>query len=444
MDVDPVDMSATAAVAAIGNGELTSETLVEGCLARIEACEDTVGAWTFLDREFALSQARAADQARQLGRPTGPLHGIPVGIKDIFDTEDMPTEDGTPLHAGHRPAADATAVARLRQAGAIILGKTVTTELAAYTPGKTTNPHDPARTPGGSSSGSAAAVAAHMVPLAIGSQTAGSVIRPASFCGVFGFKPTRGLISRHNMLPLSRTLDQIGVFTRTVDDAALLAEALIGFDANDPDTRPRARPTLWKTARQEPPVTPHFGFVKGPAWDKAEDDTRDAFAELADHLGDDIEEITLPPVFADSLDWHSTIMAVEMAGNLEREYAQDGDRLSPRIREIIERGRAVLAVDYTHAVEAIAALNVLLLPVFERCDAILTPAAPGEAPLGLESTGDPAFCAMWTLCGLPAITVPLFEGANGMPMGAQLVGPRGDDARLLRTARWLAKSADSD
>jgi len=441
MDVDPVDMSATAAAAAIDNGELTSEVLVEGCLARIDAREETVGAWTFLDREHALSQARAADQAKLAGRATGPLHGIPVGIKDIFDTDDMPTEDGTPLHAGHRPSDDATAVARLRQAGAIILGKTVTTELAAYTPGKTTNPHDPARTPGGSSSGSAAAVAAHMVPLAIGSQTAGSVIRPASFCGVFGFKPTHGLISRHNMLPLSRTLDQIGVFARTVEDAALLAEALIGFDANDPDTRPRARPTLREVARQEPPVTPHFGFVKGPAWDRAEDDTREAFAELVDLLGDGAEEIALPPVFADALDWHRTIMESEMAGNLRREYEQGGDRLSPRIRELIERGRTILAVDYNDAVAAIEVLNLLLLPVFERCDAILTPAAPGEAPRGLENTGDPAFCAIWTLCGVPTVTVPLFEGANGMPMGAQLVGPRGDDSRLLRTARWLAESA---
>ena len=433
----PAELSAGAAAEAIRAGQLTSEELVQACLERIAETDAIVQAWTHLDPELALERAREADLARSEGRPLGPLHGVPVGVKDIFDTADMPTEDGTVLHAGRTPADDATAVSRLRRAGAVIMGKTVTTELAAYAPGKTRNPHDPERTPGGSSSGSAAAVAAHMVPLAIGSQTNGSVIRPAAFCGVYGFKPSHGLISRHRVLQLSRQLDQVGVFARSIEDAALLAQELMGFDEHDPDTAPKAAPNLVEIAAQEPPVTPNVAFVKSPVWEQAGDDTKEAFAELAEHLGDEVEEAELPAVFADAIEWHRTIMEADLARCLAPEYGRGKDKLSAILREMIERGQTTLAVDYNNAVDQIRVLRAALESIFERYDAILTPAAPGEAPKGLEATGSPIFCAIWTLCGLPAITLPILSGASGLPMGAQLVAPKGDDGRLLRTARWL-------
>ena len=434
-------ISATEAAAAIRAGKITSEELVRACLDRITALEEQIGAWAYLSPEYALEQARAADLAIQHGKALGPLHGVPVGVKDIFDTRDMLTEDGTVLHAGRQPAGDATAVSLLREAGAVILGKTVTTELAVYSPGKTRNPHDPERTPGGSSSGSAAAVAAGMVPLALGTQTNGSMIRPASFCGVYGYKPSYGRIPRHRVLQQSRPLDQIGVFARSVEDAALVAEAIMGFDDRDPDTQLRARPHLAETAAQDPPVEPRLAFVKTPVWDEADADTQEAFAELVAHLGKNVDEFQLPDIFDDAVAQHRSIMEADLARSFELEYERGKDKLSSILREMIERGQKVLAVDYNHAVSQIPVFNRALDKVFDWHDAILTPAAVGEAPVGLESTGSPIFCTIWTLCGMPAISLPLLQGANGMPMGVQLVGPRGDDALLLRTARWLVNRA---
>jgi Asp-tRNA(Asn)/Glu-tRNA(Gln) amidotransferase A subunit family amidase len=434
---DPTLMTALEAAEAIRAGRITSEALVSACLDRIAALEERIGAWAHLDPDHALQQARAADLARREGRALGPLHGVPVGVKDIFDTHDMPTEDGTVLHAGRRPLEDATAIALLRTAGAIILGKTVTTELAVFSPGKTRNPHDPRRTPGGSSSGSAAAVAAFMVPLAVGTQSNGSVIRPASYCGVYGYKPSHGLISRHLVLQQSRPLDQVGVFARTIDDAALIAEQMMAFDASDPDTHPRARPTLLKTAAEEPPVVPRLAFIKTPAWDRAEEDTKAAFAELVAHLGEDAGAFELPEMFHEAVELHRTIMEADLARSFEQEYALGKDRMSPVLREMIERGRQVLAVEYNRAMAQVPVYRRELEKVFEWHDAIITPATTGEAPVGLESTGSPIFCTIWTLCGMPAITLPLMQGSHGMPMGVQMVGAKGDDARLLRTARWL-------
>ena len=431
-------LSATDAARAIRDGAIGSEQLTEACLARVREVDDQVQAWAFLDPEHALNQARARDQARREGRPSGPLHGVPVAIKDIIDTEDMPTEDGCALHAGRTPVRDATVVAMLRAAGAVIFGKTVTTELATYAPGKTRNPHNPEHTPGGSSSGSAAAVAAGMVPLALGSQTNGSVIRPASFCGVYGFKPTHGLIPRTGVLKLSRTLDHVGVFARNLEDVALLCEQLIGWDEDDPDTRPRARPALVETACAEPPLPPQVAFVKGPAWERAGAEAKEALAELVAALGDQIFEVDLAESTSPALDYHRTIMESEMAANLDREWERGRERLSASLRAQLERGRAVTALDYQRALARIALLNAGLEDIFERCESIVTPAAAGTAPHGLESTGDPAFCSLWTLCGMPALNLPLMRGANGLPLGVQLVGPRGGDARLLRTARWLA------
>jgi len=432
-------LSASDAVHLIRQGAIDSAQLVEACLARVRETDTQVQAWAFLDPDHALAQARATDDLKRQGLPIGPLHGVPVGVKDIFDTADMPTEYGSVLYAGRTPSRDAAAVAMLRAAGVVIMGKTVTTEFATQAPGKTRNPHDPERTPGGSSSGSAAAVAAGMVPLALGSQTNGSVIRPAAFCGVLGFKPTHGLIPRHGMFMLSRTLDQVGVFARTVHDLALLAGQLVGYDERDPDTRPRARIPFAEVAAEEPPLPPMFAFVKTPHWERADEETKEAFGELIEHLGDRVEEVELFPSAAEAWQWHETIMEAEMAANLEREWKEGRDRLSDSLRAQLERGREVRAVDYQRAVARIWPIHKSFVELFEqRYDAILTPAAPGTAPKDLASTGDPSFCTLWTLCGMPAVSLPLLQGTNGLPLGVQLVGPRDGDARLLRTARWLA------
>jgi Asp-tRNA(Asn)/Glu-tRNA(Gln) amidotransferase A subunit family amidase len=436
-------LSATEAAARIGRGELKSEELVRSYLERIEAIEPQVQAWQHLDQDYALGQARHADSLRQRGAPTGPLHGVPVGIKDIIDTADQPTENGTPLYAGRRPDQDARVVALLRQAGAIILGKTVTTELAVYTPGKTRNPHNPEHTPGGSSSGSAAAVSAGMVPLAVGTQTNGSVIRPAAFCGIHGFKPSHGLIPRSGILCQSIPLDQVGGFARSVEDVALLCETMMDFDPGDPDSRPRARPRLAEAARSAPPVELRFAFVRSPVWDQAEEDTKEAFGELVDFLGERCEAVELPELFDKAVEWHTTILLADLAKSFAPEYARGREILSEKLVGLIEQGQRCLAVDYNQALDWRKVLNRGLAEVFERFDAILTPATPGEAPHGLDTTGNPIFCSLWTLCGTPAINLPLLQGSHGLPIGVQLVGARGDDARLLRTANWLAQHVEA-
>jgi Asp-tRNA(Asn)/Glu-tRNA(Gln) amidotransferase A subunit family amidase len=438
-------LSASEAARLIRAGMISSEELVEACLARVREVDPQVEAWTFLDADYALAQARALDELRLSGQAIGPLHGIPVGVKDIFDTADMPTENGSVIHAGRTPSRDATAVSRLRAAGAVIMGKTVTTEFAYFSPGKTRNPHNPEHTPGGSSSGSAAAVGSSMIPLALGSQTNGSTIRPAAYCGVIGFKPTHGLISRHGALALSRTLDHVGLFASSLDDIALLTEQIVGYDENDPDTRPRARVPFVEIAAEEPSLAPMFAFIKTPRWESADEDTREGFAEIIDGLGTQIEEVELFPSAGEAWQWHQSIMSAEMAYNLEREWRSGGARLSDQLRAQIERGREVRAADYLGALARIKLVNNSFIELFEqRYDAILTPAAAGAAPQGLAGTGDPSFCTLWTLCGMPALSLPLLQNSAGMPLGVQLVGPRYGDARLLRTARWLAKQVAAE
>ncbi|MGE0007129.1 MAG: amidase [Parvibaculaceae bacterium] len=431
-------LSASEAATAIRAGELTSVDLVQQCIDRIMKLEDGIRAWSFFDPAYALEQAREADRRRLAKAPLGPLHGVPVGIKDIFDTRDMPTENGTVLHAGRRPTQDATAVALLRAAGAVIMGKTVTTELAVYSPGKTRNPHDPDHTPGGSSSGSAAAVAAGMVPLAIGSQTNGSVIRPAAFCGVYGYKPTRGLVSLHGALAQSAPLDTIGVFARTIEDLGLIADQLTVFDGRDPNQITYAKTAMSDVIAQQPPTPPRIAFVKTPVWPKAAVETQQAFMRLAQSLGGHLTEIALPDSFGKAIDCHSVIMLSDLAKSFAREYDRGRDKLSPMLRGMIEDGQKRLVVDYNLALEQAARFYEGLEQIFADHDAILTPATAGPAPRGLDATGSPIFCTLWTLTGVPAISLPLLKGANGLPLGVQLVAARGDDARLLRTARWLA------
>ena len=416
-------LGAGALAEGIRNGAFSAEAVVRSCLERIAEADAAVQAWAFLDPELALQQARAADRHQASGAPLGPLHGVPVGIKDIIDTVDMPTENGTVLHAGRRPAKDAAVVARLRAAGAIIMGKTVTTELATYSPGKTRNPHHPEHTPGGSSSGSAAAVAAHMVPLAVGTQTNGSVIRPAAFCGVVGFKPSYGLINRDGILRQSPALDQVGVFARTPEDAGLLAENLC--DA-------AALPRWLEGAGAASQRLPRIAFVKTSIWGRTAFDAREALSGLASRLGGTVIEVEMPEAAAGAWEWQRIVMEAEIAANYDAEWKQGRDRLSDSLRSQIERGRAVTAVDYQHALERITVVNAAFESLYACCDVILTPAVAGTAPRGLDSTGDPAFCTLWTFCGMPALTLPLLRGTNGLPLGVQLVAPRYCDAQLLR------------
>jgi Asp-tRNA(Asn)/Glu-tRNA(Gln) amidotransferase A subunit family amidase len=437
-DEQLAQLTAAAAAARMAQGALASVELVGACLERIRQVEPSVQAWQFLDEAHALAQARAADERRRSGEPVGPLCGIPIGVKDIIDTADMPTENGTVLHKGRTPRADAAVVAKLRAAGAVIMGKTVTTECAYFNPGKTRNPHNPGHTPGGSSSGSAAAVAAQMVPLALGSQTAGSVIRPGAFCGDYAFKPTHGLIPRTGVLTLSRTLDHIGLFARSIDDLALLAEELVGWDASDPDTRPRARVPFRAIAAEEPPIEPMLAFIKTPHWERVDADAKEAYGELVQTLGGRIEEVELFPAAREAWDWQRTIMETEMAANLEPLWRSGKAQLSERLRGLIDRGCETRAIDYQRVLRSLPPMVEAFDQLFtERYDAILTPPALGTAPKGLGATGDPVFCVLWTLLGMPAVTLPLMRGANGLPLGVQLVGRRNFDARLLRTARWL-------
>lgn len=431
------ELSATEAAADIARGVASAEDYTRACLERIAATESEVQAFAHIDVEHALAQARALDRHKSDGGRLGPLHGVPVGIKDIFDTADYPTEFGNPQFAGRRPQADATAVRRLREAGAVIIGKTVTTEFAYFHPGKTRNPRDLNRTPGGSSSGSAAAVAAGMVPLAIGSQTNGSMIRPAAFCGVFGVKPTHGLISRAGALNLSRTLDHVGAFARSIEDLALILDVLVGTDAADPDSRGFTSPNFRAAAAEAPPLSPRFAFVRTPMWDKAEPETRAALEEFAREAG--VQEIDLPASYEGAWPALRAIMSVEMAFNLGA-YADQGE-VSKQFRDLVAGGRAVTAPQYLAALRDAKRYAEDLMYIFEQyADAIITPSARGIAPEGITATGDPVFCSLWTLVGFPALNLPLLGDSGGLPIGLQLVGAPGRDEKLLRTARALIAS----
>lgn len=421
----------------LASGALRAADLVRACLARIAELEPRVGAWAWIDEDHALAQAQRLDQWRQSGRAVGPLHGLPVGLKDIIDTKGIPTENGTPIDAGRVPSEDAWIVARLRAAGAIILGKTVTTECAFLHPGGTRNPHDLDHTPGGSSQGSAAAVAAGMVPLAVGTQTGGSVIRPAAFCGVVGLKPSFGMIPRTGILTQSPSLDTVGVFARSVADCALLAEAIAGHDPADPATEALPAPRLLDTALSPPPVAPVLAFLKPPGWDQADPQTVAAMQELAGLLAEQCFEVSIPGL-EDAAAIRRRINLAEMAKCYYALERRGRDRMSDILRAAMDEGKTVLARDYIAALDWRAVINAAAAPVFARCDAILCPAAPGPAPRGLADTGDAIFNGLWTLSGMPAVTLPVFTAENGLPMGIQLVGQRGNDARLLRTARWLA------
>ena len=431
------ELTLSAAARGIAAGELSSEALVTACLDQVARRDPEVQAWAYLDPEQALSQARAADAWQKSGAPLGPLHGVPIGIKDIIDMADMPTENGSPYFKGRQPAADATCVAALRAAGAVIMGKTVTTELATLSPPKTRNPHNVLHTPGGSSSGSAAGVASGMMPGALATQTGGSVIRPASFCGIYALKPTFGMISRTGVLLQSHTLDTIGVYGRSIEDLALMADCIAGFDPSDPSSYPQGPSRLAAVANEAPPALPPLAFVKGPAWDVADADTQQVFSSFVRSLGAHCRETELP-ILDKVIAWQRAVQSAENAAYYGSFVADDADVFTPALRQRIAAGRGVSAADYIPAIMARGNAAGEVEKLLESHAAIVMPAATGPAPADLGTTGDPIFNGMWTYLGLPAVTLPLLT-VRGMPLGVQLIGSRRDDGRLLRTARWLAQ-----
>jgi Asp-tRNA(Asn)/Glu-tRNA(Gln) amidotransferase A subunit family amidase len=418
-------------------GRSSVAEFIDRQLAFAGATDESIQAFAHFDPEVIRLQAVHLDAARSRGEDAGELFGIPVGVKDIIDTFDMPTAHGCPVLADRYPIADATVVQRLRQAGAVVFGKTATTEFATFTPAATRNPHRLTHTPGGSSSGSAAAVASGMVPVAIGSQTNGSVIRPASFCGVYGFKPSFGLIPRTGVLEQSPSLDHLGVFARTIDDLARVAEVLVGDDGHDPACQGVAPRRLLRACLSEPLVEPKFCFVRSPWWERMSTDAREACEAFVEHLSDRITVLELPPVVEAAVGWHATVNDAELALCVRRELRDRIDAASPALRDRVARGAALPVIDYLAAKDRIAHVCSAFDEYFERYDAILCPAALGSAPEGLASTGDPIMATVWTFGGLPALNLPLLTLSDGLPFGIQAVGSFRNDGRLLRSCRWL-------
>ena len=409
----------------------TAESYTRALLARIASLDGEIGAWIWLEPERALRAARLRDRRIRSGAKSGPLMGVPVGVKDIFATAGIPTQMGSPAFAGHVPGESAVVIERLEAHGAFVLGKTVTTECAFLTPGKTRNPWNPLHTPGGSSSGTAAAVAAGFVPAALGTQTNGSVIRPAAYCGVVGYKPTQGMIPIEGALTFSHTLDQVGVFARSVEDVAWLAAPLA---ANG--QKCSAKISVRKTP-------PRLAAVKTPVWDQAEEHARRNFHENIRTLrkaGARVEEVDLPEMFRRAHEAIRTIMAAESALNLEELYLRKPPVLSPTLRDFITEGRQAGALDYLQAMKLRVALKEELEKFLEKYNALITPPATGEAPVTLESTGNACFCSIWSLCGSPAVTIPVGWGPNGLPLGLQVVGPYGKDGQLLSAAHWCEQA----
>ena len=419
MSTSPNTLSLLSAVKAIDEGSLTAKSLIQSCLDRISERDQAVGAWTHL----------AGDAARDVAAKgsCGPLHGAPIGIKDLIDTVDMPTGYGSPIYDGYRPGWDAACVSAIRNAGGVILGKTVTTEFAYFGPGKTANPHDPGRTPGGSSSGSAAAVADFQVPAALGTQTAGSVIRPASFCGVVGYKPTYGLLPLTGVRPLAPSMDHLGVFARSVHDVGFLA-SMIG-----------RRPSLM-LSQDDGDWTPRVGFCRTHEWDHAEPETQALLSDGVRRLvsaGAQILDVDLPRSFVGLAEAQAQVMDYEVSFSGIFEVSNHRDKISAQYLEHFDSGSKVTSIIRDTAQKQLAGAQASLDDVMGECDVLMCPSAPGEAPEGLHATGDPAFNRIWTFLGVPCVNVPGLTGAAGMPVGVQIVGRPGDDQRVLQAAAWV-------
>jgi Asp-tRNA(Asn)/Glu-tRNA(Gln) amidotransferase A subunit family amidase len=403
----------------IERGEITAEALAAACLERIAERDEKLRAWAYVDRAGVLAQARALDRMPHASR----LHGVPFGIKDIIDTADLPTEYNSPIYRGHQPKADAASVTLLRQAGCLILGKTVTTEFANNHPSQTRNPHNAAHTPGGSSSGSAAAVADFMVPAALGTQTGGSVIRPAAYCGAFAIKPSFGAINRAGTKFLAESLDTIGLFARSAEDLALCLQVLTGRIASSASGNPR------------------IGVCRTPRWSLADASVQANVEQAAKTLakaGAQVRDFELPAGSDQLFDRHKVIMQYETARALGWEYFNHGEKLSGTLKARLDEGWKVTRADYDAMREHARRCRRALAEAMREVDFLLTPSAPSEAPASLASTGDPVFNRAWTLFGVPCVTLPCGKGAHGLPLAVQLVGAMDGDMTLLRWAHWVA------
>jgi Asp-tRNA(Asn)/Glu-tRNA(Gln) amidotransferase A subunit family amidase len=418
-------LTATEIVEAVASGETNCESVMHACFERIDARENAIHAWASFDRELALNQARALDAAGAPGRDRL-LYGVPIGVKDIIDTADLPTEMGSPIYRGNRPTSDAACVALVRAAGALILGKTVTCEFAGMTPGPTANPHNTGHTPGGSSSGSGAAVADCMVPVAFGTQTGGSVLRPASYCGVFGFKPSFGAFNRRGVFPAAESLDTIGLIARSLDDLELVTTVL------------ELRTPSSARALDRPPC---IGLCRTPMWNMAQPETVagvEAAARALEKAGAEIRDLTLPDEFAGLRHAaRETINNYERAAAMTYEWSAHRDRISDRLRKRIETGRAMPRAEYLAGLKLGEDCRTRLPAVFEEFDVLLTPCVNGEPPRGLGETGDPGFQAIWTILHVPSLSLPTHRGPNGLPVGIQLVAQRQQEARLFACAHWI-------
>ena len=425
----------------IKNSELTSVELCEKYIERIDEFEKEVKAWAFFDKKILLEKAKEADDYRRSGKPIGLLHGIPVAVKDIIGTVEMPTECGTSIRKGKSYSQNAEIIDLLISEGAIVMGKTATSELAFLGPPKTTNPHDYSRTPGGSSSGSAASVASYMAPLSIGSQTGGSVIRPASYCGVVGYKPTYGLISRNGVLRTSQTLDHIGMFGRNVQDVALLAKALIKKDNQDTASIHYSSENILAETKKGPLFEPKFIFYKTNHWKMIEKKSRDAFEYFIKSFKN-IEVFDTPSYFKDIHKYHQVIHETDLANNFSIYYKKFKSKLSKYMQDAISRGNKYSAKEYAEAIDFRKQSYESYKEVFEDYHGVLMPSSPGVAPKGLKSTGTAEFNKVWSYLGTPCISLPLLEGENKLPLGVQLIGDKYDDHRFLGVARWLEKECE--
>ncbi len=442
---EPSELTVSEAAGQIRGGALSPVELMESLLARSRVLEPGLRVWVTLDEDAALAAARRSQDTLERGGPIGPLHGIPVGVKDIFYTEGVKTTAGSPIYADFIPPHDSTAVARLKAAGAIMMGKTVTTEFAFFDPPPTRNPWDPAHTPGGSSSGSAAGVAARMFPAALGSQTAGSVLRPASYNGVVGLKPTFGRISRYGVVPVAWSLDTMGFFTRSVEDAAMMLDALAGHDPRDRSSSGKPVPDYARALRS-PDAPPRIGLMRQFFLERSDTEVR-AHTEVAVRrlgaAGARIEDVAISADFDTLLAAHRVVMSVEAACVHHADHRERPDDYSPKVRGTIEAGMLISGVAYVQALRVRRSFCRQLVKAVRRFGVILTPSTANPAPRDLATTGDPAFQTPWTSCGLPTITLPSGLSKTGMPLGVQLAAGPFEEQNLLAVALWCEQVMDA-
>ncbi len=441
--IDIFSLKAEELALKIKDSQLTSVEICEKYIERINKFEKDVKAWAHFDKKLLLEKAVEADEYRRSGKPLGPLHGVPVAVKDIIGTLDMPTECGTVIRKGKSYSQNAEIVDLLLAAGAIVMGKTATAELAYLSPSKTTNPHDHSRTPGGSSSGSAAAVASFMAPLSIGSQTGGSIIRPASYCGVVGYKPTYGLISRNGVLKTSEKLDHIGVFGRSVEDVALLSKVLIKKDNFDSVTVHYSAENMLAETKKGPLFEPKFIFYKTDYWKNVEKKSREAFEYFIKSFKKNIEVFDNPSYFKDIHKYHQIMYETDLANNFGLYYKKYKKKLSKPMQDAIVKGNKHSAKEYAEALDFMKRSYASYEEVFEDYHGVLSPASPGVAPKSLKTTGSAEFNKVWSYLGTPCISLPLLQGDANMPLGVQLTGARYDDHRFLGIANWLEKECNN-